>query len=103
MKKIMLCLLCVGLVACDRNSLTGVCYVDKEKTVSVIQKSKGAVDTKEQFTTTFVCACFDDISNEEPLFVLPVANKEIKKPSCYKKCTKMCNEEVKKRDKTENI
>lgn len=93
MKKFSLYLLCLGLAACDNNSMTGVCYVEKE-----------IAGTK--WTEAYVCNCFNSSEKfndvEKPEFKLPIERNKIATQTCYKECTKMCNEEAKNRNmKTE--
>ncbi len=94
MKKFALCLLCLGLVACDNSGMTGVCYV--HETVSQTKTEKKTI-------TAFLCGCFDNtkvsesgLASMDPNFTLPMRNHQIASTTCYKECTKMCNEEVKK-------
>ena len=86
-------MLCLGLVACDNNNMTGVCYIHE----TVYQAE---IETKT--VTAFLCGCFDNkkvsekgLSAIEPDFKLPIRNYQIANQTCYKECTKMCNEEAK--------
>ena len=93
MKKISLFLLCFGLTACDNNSMNGVCYIEKEISGTT-------------WTEAYVCSCFNNSENvnniENPEFKLPIERSRVASQTCYKECTKMCNEEIKNRNaKTE--
>lgn len=96
MKRIVLFLCCLGLVACDDSHVIGKFLMHED----IIGETGQNGNTTYIKTTKYICGCFDDIEqlkSYKPSFIISELDAiTVHDRNRDKKCTRLCQKEYKR-------